>query len=434
MSAEQYGARLLSEVVELNLEEVSWRRKWFRSTPVRAALRSHRLPLQQVHQVITDVTKLLQDLRTRVDPSPKGLLGLKALDDLFELFRYHETSAASIRGPLQEHNSTSRYIDDASESEWFDSADNDNDASSKRAMARPPIVEITSPHSATGKTSLLYLLTSLALLNRDHGGKASAVVWLDTDGHFSATRLAQVMTNIISKHESTTTTISTDTLIHQALSHLHIIQPNSSSQLLSTLQKLSTYLLSPSTHSSMTRPLSLLILSSATAFQHQDRFTSEIARLNAGSTSHTTTSPSLTSQVQSSLLSLHTRFASTILFTTTTLPTPRTPRPSTTPTHIAPDEQAGISTWTAFATLSLITSRTPVPPFAPNMSLEQCLGDREKRQEAVKKGRFVVSVDWRGSGRWNAAVRERLGKMEGEGRFGVRVCEGGVEVDGTWVS
>lgn len=379
------------------------------------------------HENITDVTKLLQDLRTRVNPSPTGLLGLRVLDDLLELFRYHETSSASVGGPLQAHNNHFRYGDDGSEAQWTDSAG--NDASSKRLTTRPPVVEITSPHSAAGKTSLLYLLIALALLSRDHGDKASAVVWLDTIGHFSATRLARIMTNIISKHDSNTTT-STTAIVHQALTHLHALQPNSSSQLLTILQNLPTHLLSSASHTSTTRPLGLLILSSATAFHHQDRFTSEIARLNAGSTSHASSTPSLTSQIQSALLSLHARFSCTILFTTNSIPQMRNARPATTPSNIPPDEQSSISTWTAFATLSLTTSRIPVPPFAPNMSLEQCLRDREKRQEAVGKGRFVVSVDWKGSERWDAGVRQKLGELEDKGRCGMRVWEGGVEVDG----
>ena len=165
------------------------------------------------------MTKLLQDLRTRVDPSPTGLLGTRVLDDLVELFRYHETSPASVGGPLQAHNNHLRYNDDESEARWIDSED--NDASSRRLTARPPIVEITSPRSAAGKTSLLYLLTAFALLGKDYAGKASAVVWLDTVGHFSASRLARIMNNIISKHDSKTTT-STTTIVHQALTHLHI--------------------------------------------------------------------------------------------------------------------------------------------------------------------------------------------------------------------
>ena len=83
----------------------------------------------------------------------------------------------------------------------------------------------------------------------------------------------------------------------------------------------------------------------------------------------------------------------------------------------APHEPRSISPWTAFATLTLRMSRAQVPRFASHMSLEECLTDRAKRQEALAKGRFVVEIDHGGAERWTSDVRDALRRLEVEGSF-----------------
>lgn len=347
------------------------------------------------------------------------MFGLPQVDDLLELFRYHATTSAAI----------------AETNFWQSNAIQQGDdekvygtnllTSSVRLETQSPIVEVTSSHSAAGKTSLLYYLTALALLHKDDGGKSSAVVWLDTDGRFSALQLSQILNAIISRRKANTANL-TEHLISQALTHLHILHPQSSSQLLSMLQQLPTYLLSPASHHSLHRQLGMLVVDSATAFTFQDRFEADIARLEAGSISNPTTTTSRTTQIQESLQSLQSRFDCSILFTTdgaTLLPTKRTQSTE------MPQEPASISSWTAFATLSLTVQRASVPQFAPNMSLEQCLADRGQRQEAVSKSRFVVGLDWKGSERWLPEIRKAANELPGKGAFGMRINDHGVEIE-----
>lgn len=259
------------------------------------------------------------------------------------------------------------------------------------------MIEITSTHSSFGKTSLLYLLAAKALLPPPHGS-SSLVLYIDTDGRFSATRLHQTLLCLLSTNTSSE---NASILATAALQNLLLIQPTSTQSLLTTLHALPTTLLSqhPAPH-----PLGLIILDSATAFIHQDRLDADLARLSSPSASTTSTPiinpPSTTSRttlLTAALLALHQQFSSTIVFTTT-LPSNTTTITSRTPTRpdptanppLPPEEARGIPLWRAFATLTLSIRRVEVPRFAPGMGLEECLRDREKRNEAMGKGRFVV--------------------------------------------
>ena len=63
------------------------------------------------------------------------------------------------------------------------------------------------------------------------------------------------------------------------------------------------------------------------------------------------------------------------------------------------------------------------------MTLDECLRDREKRQEAVMKGRFAVGLDWEGSNMWPHGVKDVMNGMEGRGGFVVRITENGLDVE-----
>lgn len=367
----------------------------------------------------TDTRQFLKEVRAELDPKPRDVFDLNQVDRLLELFRYHATTSAA---------ETDTNVLQSTVRQQGDDEDVYNPTlltRSTRLWHRPPVVEITSIHSAAGRTSLLYYLTALALLHKDDGGKASAVIWLDTDGRFSALRLSQVLTAIIAKNRANTAH-PTEPLIHQALTHLHILHPQSSSQLVSMLQQLPSYLLSPSSHQSSTRRLDLIVLDSSTTFTFQDRFEADIARLEAGTTSDPTTTLSRPAQIQEALRNLQSKFDCSILFTTDGAAFPHTMR--TQPTEV-PREATSISSWTAFATLSVTVQRAAVPQFAPNMSLDQCLADRAQRQEAMSKSRFVVGLDWKSSERWAPHVRKAASELPGRGVFGMRIKDHGVEIE-----
>lgn len=325
--------------------------------------------------------------------------------------------------------------------------DDDYDSPDRVAISvqrpKPAVIEVCSPHSAAGKTSLLYLITAYTLLPTFYGGKASAAVWVDSDGRFSVTRLSQVMQHVVSKAD---TKESSESVVHSALNNLYVLTPNSSTQLLTNLQGLPNNLLN--IHSKL--PLSLFILDSATAFTAQDRFDADITRLEAcPDFSSRPQTPTRTTQIISSLRTIQHLFNCTIIFSTNSTPphTPSTPAPhppqaaqrSTNrplpnpnapqpPPPLQPLPTPASGPFTAFALLTLHLSRTQITPFPPGASLTECLHDREKRQAAVLAGRISVGVDWSGSDRWPPGVREAVGRLEGRGRAEMRVTGVGVEM------
>jgi hypothetical protein len=64
------------------------------------------------------------------------------------------------------------------------------------------------------------------------------------------------------------------------------------------------------------------------------------------------------------------------------------------------------------------------------MSLEQCLNDAERRQEVVRKGKIVLSVDWSMSEMWAVGVKENVAALEGRGRLEMTVVGEGVGLEG----
>jgi hypothetical protein len=270
-------------------------------------------------------------------------------------------------------------------------------------------------------------LTAFATLPHEVDGRQSAVVWIDNDGRFSASRLSQVLRHHLLQRSNTTDHIeqtekpTADSTVIEALTHVHVFRPQSSSQVLSILESLPDYLLDQTRHKSSLRPLGLLIIDSATAFYAQDRFDAEMARLDAPLQQGLAGKPgtSKTAAIITRLREVQARFECAVLFTTTTNTTTTTssssssnnttilpkqlPRETSStsrppiadrPTPITPTTTNTpiISPWTTFATLTLHLERVRVPQFAPQMTLEQCLHDAERRLEVVSRGRFVIGV------------------------------------------
>jgi len=284
------------------------------------------------------------------------------------------------------------------------------------------VIGLTSTKSGHGKTNLLYYLTVISILPRLFNGKESAVVWLDTDNRFSALRLLQVALHHLAKSRPTLTSPDQDAIATEALRHVHIFQPRSSAQLLNTLHSLTDYLLNTHTHNSGARALSLLILDSATSFHWQDRFDSEIARLEAGPEIPYHSQISKTSEAIRLLKALQQQFDCTLLYTTSPASAPS--RPSS---ERLPDP--GVGPWTGFATVTLTLARRLVPQFAADTTMEDCLRDKGQRLEALSHGRFIATVDWSGSNAWTSGVRDAIETSNRKGSFGFRVTTDGVEID-----
>jgi Rad51 len=288
---------------------------------------------------------------------------------------------------------------------------------------KPVIVELTSVMPASGKTSLLYYCAALAVLPRDQGGQGTAVVWFDTDGRFSATRLREVVLGVVGA--SSNANEERESLVQEALAHVHVFRPHSSRQLIDTLDYLPSYLLDATAHLSMHRRLSLLILDSATAFYWQDRYASETARFEHPAQPRDR--PSRAAEVITRLKQVQREFDCAIAYSTSS-PFKAVNKA----THFsaantdAPLEPRSASAWTRFATLTLSLSRVDVPRFPLHMSLEECLRDREKRQDVVARGKFAAEVDRSGFESWTADVKEAWRNMEAGGSFHFTNCVAGI--------
>jgi hypothetical protein len=283
-----------------------------------------------------------------------------------------------------------------------------------KSKSKPPIIHITSS-SASTTTALLYHLTALAILPTQYSGKSSAAIWIDTTQSFSALRLSTALKHILPTSTTTLSPTQLSNITTSSLKHLYIISPPSSTSFLHTLHHLPAHIHEHISIASPNRPLGLLILNSTTAFHHQDRFSTELTRLEAGATSTNTNTPSRQSQVIAAVKTIQTEFDCAVILTSQ-------PPSQSNPSDQRAPNSTPFSPFTSSSTLTLFLTPlyTQVPQFRPELTLEQCLHDRTQRQEAVRKGRVGVGV-----------VHGLPTPGAGMGRKGfvMRVGEGRVEVE-----
>lgn len=257
------------------------------------------------------------------------------------------------------------------------------------------------------------------------------MVWLDTDGRFSSLRLAQVCARMLQCHSSYSSKIDLDAQVKDGLSHVHVLRPQSSAQLIAMLKMLPDYLLSPDKHHSQQRPLGLVVLDSATAFYWTDRADAEVARLSDPGAS---APPSTASQVMLHLKEIETTFECTVILTTdaslqrktrTRLdPTIRTVAESPMPPQ---NEHTFQDLWTNFAAVTFDVHRVPVPQFAPAMTIEECTRDQPRRLDALQQGRYRAQFLW--TGKESSDLKEDMRKLQNGEGFGFKITTQGVELE-----
>ncbi|GAD97445.1 rad51 family DNA repair protein [Paecilomyces variotii No. 5] len=317
---------------------------------------------------------------------------------------------------------------------------------------RQPVVELTSASSAAGKTQLLYYLTAVAVLPSTYhgkylGGHGAAVVYLDTDGRFDASRLGHVASGFVqqklkaslpnpavlsSKETEKVEEENVDPrdiaeLVHNALQHIHVFRPQSSSSLLATLRHLDSYLLDVSRHPSATRPLHAIFLDSASAFFWQDRLRDEVARTEEigrpaaeierdREQERTFHIAVLYRRLVAELRRLQTIFDCAVVYTTWGLS-----RAKSTSDYGPTSSYAGFRPhlpppWGTFPSLRLVVQREPTRPFPPETTLQEAERDAPLRQEVVARGKFWAWVDTWGREEWPRRIVEGL-ERRNRGRF-----------------
>ena len=257
--------------------------------------------------------------------------------------------------------------------------------SGRPATSPAPAISINGP-SCSGKTQLLYYVTSVCVLPDSFDGVPlhgleSAVVVLDTDGRFSATRLRTVMRHYITTYwrssrdealESSQAALTQlGQLLQAALAHVYVFRPASTEGLLATIASIPAYVFGArAARHSHARVVAAVLLDSAAAFGAQDRhLANHQARL----------------ELTRALQGLQRAFSCAVIATS---------RASHSYSAGAASEPPGYaSAWTALFSLRLRTARDVVPKFGPGMSVQEARRDRDSRQSVVDAGGFGCWVD-----------------------------------------
>lgn len=226
------------------------------------------------------------------------------------------------------------------------------------------------------------------------------MIHFDCLNTFDTATLYSVTQSVIQKAEPSPSIKATEQLVKNALSHVHIIPCSSTLTLLQHLKGLPSYLLHPTAHNSSARPLSLLIITGLNHFTWQDRFTAELARLNQIN-DHQPQEP-LPAQILNELRSIQSTFDCTTVYTTHSSNIYNPPNDNT-DTNMSSAQDIYASS----ALLTIRAVRTDPPQFAPQMSLAECLRDRERRMEATRNVRF-----------WFTAVAGGLSERRGREKMG----------------
>ncbi|ODH46506.1 hypothetical protein GX48_07394 [Paracoccidioides brasiliensis] len=287
------------------------------------------------------------------------------------------------------------------------------------ATPHQPILEITSPHSADGKTHLLYYITAIAILpemykNTPLPGRNGAAVFIDTEYRFDVVRLREVMRAIIRDvthparsgrgdgregyggYEDRDMDVDMDDMLHNALAHVHVFRPQSSAALLATVEGVEDYLLRGAErrcHVSHLRPLNVIVLDSASAFYWQDRREMEVLGIPGvreererrarndergngngdGDEKHTGTGTgtgtgqqqqqqNLPQKITRALQALQHTFSCPLIYTTWGLQ-PALPRPYTQPAHA--NANANANARTSIAAPNIPLYKSPHPSYRP---------------------------------------------------------------------
>jgi len=269
---------------------------------------------------------------------------------------------------------------------------------------------------------LLYHLVATSLYAPAPDGntpnpEAGAVIWIDTDSRFDIHRLQTILRTRVLEHDDDlelSARGNTDNIIETSLQHLHIFRPQSSSTLIATLQSIPSYLFSLHKHYSGGRHLQLLIISNISAFFHQDRLDSDIARDGPPSEAPGTTTQAPSNlytqryrDIVGALREIQTTFSCTIVAGNISLSPLQLS--SLDPTHRP--HLPGV--WNSFCAVKISVTRKIVPKFGPSLSAEEAMLDAEARRQAVERSGFWGWVDPWGCEAWETGTREAVERKGG---------------------
>ncbi|KAF2215938.1 hypothetical protein CERZMDRAFT_34785 [Cercospora zeae-maydis SCOH1-5] len=288
-----------------------------------------------------------------------------------------------------------------------------------KTAASPPIVELMSHHTCSGKTQLLYHLTALAILPKSLGGRQAAVLYFDLDKHFSVTRLAQQIKRLalaqsIPPNSKLSSGRFTE-IISECLRHVQIYHSYSLAKTVNTINGLQTYLFDPPNHHSFDRSVAFIALDSASAFYWQTRVETEEAALPRSTTNKSTPDPPRQpidyTHLAAALQSASRTFSAPIIYTARNYNPPSKPSFNNCNHHqyqltnsafgssllddayaLRPSLPAPFNSFN-FATLRLVIRRGIVRKLPIEVTVEDALREEAGRRKITDQGRFECFVN-----------------------------------------
>ncbi|KAF7186028.1 DNA repair protein XRCC2 [Pseudocercospora fuligena] len=278
----------------------------------------------------------------------------------------------------------------------------ESQTATSKVQGSSPIIEITSQRPCSGKTNLLYQMIVTAVLPFHLGGRQAAIIFLDTDNHFSATRLAQQMRKTIVTYtkEDFVDEESLSQVLEDSLKHVHVLRPQSLPALITTINSLPHYLFNPTKHKSFDRAISFIALDSASAFYWQSRADAENAALQASfQTKDPTTKvqqPTGYIQLAASLKNASRILSTLIIYTTRDFNPPQKASGPSSAFFMSESHSIRPSLpppWPSLPTLRLIVRRAPIRSLPAEVTVEDAVRETEMRQKVVAQGKFECFVN-----------------------------------------
>lgn len=260
-------------------------------------------------------------------------------------------------------------------------------------------IDLTGPRPGSGKTHLLYWITTLAVLPRHHdtlelAGQENTLVFVDCDGKFDVQRLYQIMFDYIlftaRKMDGKIKILPSDIsrIARASLDHVHVFRPRSLESTISTIGSIPEYLIKQSSpHKSACRKLHSIIVDGASTFLWQHKAKDESSRFSYNP-SLSRTQPkntrdtnalygSLVSQLSSVAAQLSCAVLTTSHATYQDVASPDSQRTTKILRSIMPP------CWTTFFALRIVVDRIKWKPYPMMISREEAIIERTARLERV---------------------------------------------------
>ncbi|KAF4550454.1 Hypothetical protein D9617_17g047220 [Elsinoe fawcettii] len=362
------------------------------------------------------LSEVFSEVRLKYASIPTSRIGIAAIDDLVNIFARPLPTEARSPSPLVQHYTTQ----------------------SKRQAATPPCIELSSTTSGQGKSHLLYQLITRAILPASINGtplhgQINAVLYFDTDGHFSITRLVQVMidhirscitqSNIAQERQPADEEIQT--MVATALQHLHVFFPQSMMSLIQTIDCLMKYLKDNTRHPSMHRKIHSIMIDSVSAFYWSDRNDTDLANVPDTIEEATYRRGQKTTSAYPALRSSLTRMSRLLQCPIVYTSTDVQPKQLSSTTRSLPSSLPKL--WHTFPDLRLLVQRRPVRGFPVATNADEAVRDAKERNAAAEDAPFEIVVNEDNREDWSREVRDEIART-GRSKLTLRISNQGVQI------